>query len=97
MPHYKLALLGFGNVGRALARLLMRKQSDLKTLYDIDFSITGIATGRHGMAVNPDGIDVDSALTEVEGGSGSLDNLTAVSQIKDSFDFIRRERSRRPV
>lgn len=89
MPHYKLALLGFGNVGRALARLLMRKQSDLKTLYDIDFSITGIATGRHGMAVNPDGIDIESALTAVEGGSGSLDNLTALSQIKDSFDFIR--------
>jgi homoserine dehydrogenase len=89
MPHYKLALLGFGNVGRALARLLMRKQSDLKTLYDIDFSITGIATGRHGMAVNPDGIDVDSALTAVEGGSGSLDNLTALSQVKDAFDFIR--------
>jgi homoserine dehydrogenase len=24
MPHYNLALLGFGNVGQALARLLLR-------------------------------------------------------------------------
>ena len=24
--HYRLALLGFGNVGRALARLLIRKE-----------------------------------------------------------------------
>ena len=28
--HYKLALIGFGNVARALARLLIRKQELLK-------------------------------------------------------------------
>ena len=26
MPHYKLAFLGFGNVGKALAKLLLEKQ-----------------------------------------------------------------------
>ena len=31
MSHYKLALLGFGNVGQALARLLMVKQARSKT------------------------------------------------------------------
>ena len=28
MSHYRLALLGFGNVGQALAKLLLRKRDD---------------------------------------------------------------------
>ncbi len=30
MPHYHLALLGFGNVGQALARLLLAKEKELE-------------------------------------------------------------------
>jgi homoserine dehydrogenase len=90
MPDYKLALLGFGNVGRALGRLLLRKQVELKSLYDIGFSITGIATGRHGAAVNPNGLDLERALAGVEGKNGSLESLNTGLQIKDSFDFINR-------
>ena len=30
MNHYKLTFLGFGNVGQALAELLLRKQADLQ-------------------------------------------------------------------
>ena len=48
MPHYKLALLGFGNVGQALAILLMSKKAELIYRYDLTFSFSGIATGRHG-------------------------------------------------
>jgi homoserine dehydrogenase len=44
--HHQLAFIGFGNVARALARLLLRKQVLLKTRYDITFSVTGIATGQ---------------------------------------------------
>ena len=66
--HYKLALIGFGNVARALARLLIRKQDLLKSKYDITFSFTGISTGKHGFAVNPNGLDIQKALELVEGG-----------------------------
>ena len=66
--HYNLALIGFGNVARALARLLLRKQDLLKSQYDITFSFTGISTGRHGFAVNPDGLDINKALELVESG-----------------------------
>ena len=48
--HYKLALLGFGNVGKSAAELLLRKQAELKEVYDITFSVTGIATGSKGRA-----------------------------------------------
>ena len=40
--HYKIALIGFGNVARALARLLVRKRDLLKSKYDLTFSFTGL-------------------------------------------------------
>lgn len=87
MSHYKLALLGFGNVGRALAQLLLRKRAELKERYDITFSVTGIATGRHGFAVNPSGIDLEGALDLFRTGR-TLDLLSKV-KISDSLEFIR--------
>ena len=74
--HYNLALIGFGNVARALARLLLRKQDALKSQYDVTFSFTGISTGRHGFAVNPDGLDIEEALGLVESGK-SLSPLSS--------------------
>ena len=68
MMHHQLAFVGFGNVARALARLLLRKQDVLKADYDITFSVTGIATGRHGFAAHPSGIDIEKALDLVENG-----------------------------
>jgi homoserine dehydrogenase len=87
MSHYNLALLGFGNVGRALARLLWRKQAELQSRYDITFSVTGIATGRHGAAVNPAGLDYLRAAELVEAGE-SLAILSTIP-IRDNSDFLR--------
>ena len=87
MPHYNLALLGFGNVGRALARLLWRKQSELESRYDITFSVTGIATGKHGAAVNPAGLDYPKVAELVEAGE-SLAVLSTIP-IRDNSDFLR--------
>jgi len=64
--HYNLAFIGFGNVARALARLLERKRDLLRSKYDLTYSVTGIATGSHGFAVNPNGLDVNKALELVE-------------------------------
>ena len=85
--HYNLALIGFGNVARALARLLLRKQDLLKSQYDITFSFTGISTGRHGFAVNPDGLDIQKALELVESGN-SISPLSTF-QIGDSLAVIK--------
>jgi len=86
--HYKLALLGFGNVGRAMAELLLRKQTDLKSLYDITFSVTAIATGSHGRAIDPDGLDLPKVLEACRKGQ-SLDQFSRLASI-DSIDFIRK-------
>ncbi|TAK11739.1 MAG: homoserine dehydrogenase [Anaerolineae bacterium] len=63
MTHYKLAFIGFGNVGRALARLLLDKQADIQKQYGITYSTVAIATGRHGAAIQPAGIDLEQAIT----------------------------------
>lgn len=84
--HYRLALLGFGNVGRAFARLLLRKEADLEKDYGINFIVTGIATGRHGLALDPDGLDLVQALALVEEG-GSLERLSKYP-LTDTLDFV---------
>ncbi len=88
MNHFNLALLGFGNVGQAFARLLLRKEEELAERYAVSFSVTGIATGRHGSAVDPEGIDIEAALVAMEKGK-SLDDISTVA-IADSMDFIER-------
>ena len=87
MTHYNLALLGFGNVGQALASLLNHKQMELKSKYDLTFSVTGIATGSHGTAINPEGIDLAEALDVMNAGA-SLNQVSARSAPPDMADFI---------
>ena len=86
MPQYNLALLGFGNVGRALARLLQRKQAELQSRYDITFSVTGIATGRHGAAIDLAGLDYIRAVELVETGE-SLVSLSKIP-IQGNIQFL---------
>jgi homoserine dehydrogenase len=92
MSHYKLCLIGFGNVARALARLMMRKAGPLEQDHDITFSFTGIATGSHGFAVNPEGLDILEALTLVERGKSILPLSTLEAQ--DSLAVIRNSRAK---
>jgi homoserine dehydrogenase len=87
MTHYKLTFIGFGNVARALARLLIRKQDLLKSQYDITFSTTGIATGSHGFAVDPDGLDLIKCTEAVEAG-GSLKTFSS-QPVSNSIEVIR--------
>ncbi len=83
----RLALLGFGSVGRALARLLLRKRDELRQRYDLDFVVTGIATGRHGAAIAPQGLDLAAALRLAEGGE-RLDPLSTVAPPSDGVAFV---------
>jgi homoserine dehydrogenase len=81
----RIAFVGFGNVGKALAALLLRKKEELKSQYSIDYVITAIATRRHGMAINEKGL----ALEKLDQGC-SLDELNTVQAISNTYDFIRK-------
>jgi len=87
MTQVDLALMGFGNVGRALARLLLAKRDELKDRYGIDWRVVGVAGRRAGAAINPRGIDLDRALALV-GRGGSLAELSP-SPAPAGADFVR--------
>jgi homoserine dehydrogenase len=83
MKTYKFSFLGFGNVGRALARLLVAKSNDLRSIYGIEWKITGVATRRMGWLSAANGFDVANLL------SGNYDNVSTHSGITDWLDASR--------
>jgi homoserine dehydrogenase len=88
MKIYKLVLLGFGNVGQALARLLLEKRSELQHRYLIRFMVTAVATGTHGRALNANGLDLERALEIMQSGD-SLDELSSSPAPADNFELVR--------
>jgi homoserine dehydrogenase len=59
---YNLCFIGFGNIGRALAELLVQKTDVLRERYGIEWRLAGVATRHMGWLVNPDGLDVAALL-----------------------------------
>jgi homoserine dehydrogenase len=88
MQEKKVALIGFGNVARVLARLLVEKQSVMQTQYGFSTRVVAIGTGHHGKAIDPQGIDVEQAIALVTSGQ-SLDSLSAQPAPESMLEFIR--------
>ena len=78
MRTIRLCLFGFGNVGQAFARLLLKKKDILEKDYQINFFVTTIVTRRHGTAINRDGINLEKAL-QLIGNDWSLQELSKSS------------------
>ncbi|TFH43631.1 MAG: homoserine dehydrogenase, partial [Lysobacterales bacterium] len=87
MHETKLAFLGFGNVGRALARLLLSKRSELESRYGVSWRVVGLMTGSHGAAIDREGIDLEQALDLTARGV-SLDTLSSNASPLDALTFI---------
>ncbi|BCY18139.1 homoserine dehydrogenase [Leptolinea sp. HRD-7] len=88
MSTLSIIFVGFGNVGKALYKLLERKREILDEVYGFDYRIVGVATGRHGMALDPSGLPMD-LLLEAMNSHGSIAEFHRGPEIKDVFDFIR--------
>lgn len=86
---HNIALLGFGNVLRAFAALLERKNDYIGLTEGIKLRVVGIATNSKGSCINADGIDLKRALELVNNGE-PLSTLHIGEPIEDSFDFIKR-------
>src|SRR5665213_2758821 len=65
----RLCLMGFGNVGRAFAELLLREHDRLQEQTGLDLVVTGICTSRFGSVVDPLGVDLRRALECSNAGS----------------------------
>src|SRR5262249_16626000 len=56
--------------------------------YGLNISIMGVATGRHGFAIDPHGLEISRTVEAVEQ-QGSLSKLHATGPIRDTMMFIR--------
>jgi homoserine dehydrogenase len=62
MRRFNLGLLGFGNVGKCFARLLLQKSAELRVRFDVEARITGVASRRLGWLANENGFDPEKLL-----------------------------------
>ena len=60
----RIALLGFGHVGKAFARLLLAKEGVLHDRHAMDWRVTAILTAHHGFGVDEAGLDLDTCLSQ---------------------------------
>lgn len=79
IPTYSLCLLGFGNVNRALVRLLQKKERELLER-DIAYRVTGVATRRLGWLANAQGMDPSSLAS---GNISSTQNFKSPGNVRE--------------
>src|SRR6267378_6596587 len=87
----RILLIGFGNVGREFARLLLERRSELAKVHGIDAAVVGIVTGRHGSVERAQGIDLRKALRLADAGASLESCGRAVHG--PSVDYIHRARA----
>lgn len=83
----RLALVGFGNVGRRFAALLAGPYARALEAGGVRVRVTGIATARHGRAIDPRGLDLGRARRLVSQGR-SLAPLHRGPALRDTRDLI---------
>lgn len=64
----RLAFVGFGNVGRRFAQLLAGPYGRILRARGATVVVTGIATGRHGRAIDPAGLPLSRCLASLRAG-----------------------------
>lgn len=102
MRTIRIALIGYGNVGQAFARMLQRRADYIRETFDTEVLITAVCTRRRGAAVDPNGLDTER-LTEIvngathdapaKAGDAPVDATQSARDVfdaaKNSFDVIR--------
>jgi homoserine dehydrogenase len=84
----RLALVGFGHVGRRFAELLPGAYGKALRAAGVRARVTGIATRRHGIAIDPDGVPLARCLREARG-ERSLLAFHRGGPVRSALDFIR--------
>ena len=66
MRTYRLALIGFGNVGQGLATILRDQGQTIASQHGAEYRIVAVNTARHGSIYNPEGFDPGMLLAAYE-------------------------------
>jgi homoserine dehydrogenase len=88
METYRLALIGFGNVGQGLAQILRDRGARLEELFGLRLQIVAVSDLLKGSLYHPDGLDAAALLTAVQAGV-KLDSLPAAQHGWDALRTIR--------
>lgn len=76
MDTYRLALIGFGNVGQGFTQILRERGSDYERQFGLRLQIVAVSDLLKGSLYNPEGLDPSEMLT-VMGLTGKLDSVAA--------------------
>lgn len=88
----KIAILGFGNVGQAFAKILIEKHVEIINNFGCEVQVVAISTGSRGSLVNESGIDIEKACADIENmhrfddKSGDFSQLNSM-EIANSVDY----------
>jgi len=66
MKRLNVAMIGFGNAGRAFSRIVLEKQKEIEQAMNCDIRIVAITTGSRGSFICKEGIDLKEACRQVE-------------------------------
>ena len=84
-------LVGFGNVGREFARMLVERRAELRREQGLEARVVAILTASHGRVERSGGVDLRDALRRVEAG-GSLEPCGRPIR-EATAEFLRRVRA----
>lgn len=87
MSTYRLALIGFGNVGQGFAEILRDRGTELAQTYGATFVLTAVSDLHKGSLYDPAGLDPGALLTAVQT-DGHLGRLPAPAQGWDALRTI---------
>jgi homoserine dehydrogenase len=75
----RLAVIGLGNVGRALVDLLRERGEQVRDEYGLDLRLAGIASRSLGLVADPDGLDLAALADGIvpEGSAYGVDGIGA--------------------
>lgn len=72
MKRYRLALIGFGNVGQGFAQILQERGAELAQRFGAELQIVAVSDLLKGSVYDPQGLDPAALLAAVEGATGEL-------------------------
>ena len=87
MQTYRLALIGFGNVGQGFAQILRDRGAELEEQYGLRLQIVAIADPLKGSLYHPEGLDL-AALLDAVRASGRIDSVPAAQHGWDALRTI---------
>lgn len=87
MKELKVALVGFGDIGQAFAKILVEKDEEIKKKFDTRISVVSIATKTRGNLVDAWGIDLYKALMSIRN-SGKFDKVLGFEAHRTPMELL---------